>query len=72
MLTSVPARYEHGQIILAEVPANIQSPEVLVTFHVAENKKTSKRKREGYGMFKGLIQVPKDFNEPMEDLDDYM
>ena len=72
MRTSVPAKYEHGQIILAEVPANIQSSDVLFTFLVSERNHSPKGKRGGYGIYKGQTEGPKDFNAPMDEFEEYM
>ncbi|WP_375434388.1 DUF2281 domain-containing protein [uncultured Hymenobacter sp.] len=32
----------------------------------------AERRQQGFGRFKGLIEVPDDFNEPLDDFKDYM
>jgi hypothetical protein len=68
MYTTIKGRYEKGRLILEEAPPADEA-EVLVTFtQVNGNDKTP---RFGYG--KGTFgKLPADFNEPLEDLKDYM
>jgi hypothetical protein len=71
MLTAVKGIYKNGQIILNEKPAIDQDTEVVVTFLVPEPlKKNGKEIR--IGSMEGQFEVPDDFNEPLDDLKDYM
>ena len=70
MLASVTGIYENGQIVLSESPPSIQRSKVVVTFLDENNDASIKNTRIG-GM-KGLIDLPDDFNEPLDDLKDYM
>lgn len=71
MLTTIKGTYSHGQIILSENPLVQSTTEVIVTFltNESEEKKLSKRKMGG---LEGKVPLPEDFNEPLEDLKDYM
>jgi Protein of unknown function (DUF2281) len=67
MLTTIEGIYENGQITLDHKPLDIQKAEVTVVF---KEKKSLNKKRK-LGTLKGLIQVPDDFNEPLEDLEQF-
>ena len=71
MLTTIKGYYDHGTIVLNETPPVVVKTEVMVTFlteDVVENK-SIKRKLGG---FEGQVNIPDDFNEPLNDLADYM
>ena len=70
MLTTIKGYYENGQITLEEKPPVIEKTEVMITFlkslpAVNQNWRTP-------GGLKGKVSLPDDFNEPIEDLKDYM
>jgi hypothetical protein len=70
MLTAIKGYYEKGQVILQE-DAPVQSrTEVIVTFLTSESDDFSGKRIPG-GL-KGKIAIPGDFNEPLDDLKDYM
>jgi hypothetical protein len=70
MLTTIKGVYQNGQIILEERPPEIDDAEVLVTF--TKLKKTEKKNRI-FGAGKDLVlYVSPDFNEPLDDLKEYM
>jgi len=70
MLTTVRATYRQGQIIWHETPPANADAEVIVTFH--EKQKPSVRKPRKAGSLAGRGSIPDDFNEPLDDLKDYM
>jgi len=71
MLTSVKGFYENGKIVLDELPKTDEKMEVIVTF-TKEIKEQPKQKRQ-FGSMKGIvIRMDDDFNEPLDDLKDYM
>lgn len=70
MLTTVTGTYKNGQVILDEIPNINEQAKVFVTF-LAENENALPQKRR-LGSLKGKIGLPDDFNEPLEDLNDYM
>jgi len=69
MLTTIKGYYDHGKIILEEEPPVSAKTEVIVTFLREETKPSGIR---FLGSLKGKISVPKDFDEPLDDLKDYM
>jgi hypothetical protein len=71
MLTAIKGIYKNGQIILDEQPNLSKETQVVVTF--LEQTPTPKPKRSiQIGSMEGLFTVPDDFNEPLDDLKDYM
>ena len=80
MLTAIQGTYDHGQIILDEVPAVQKRTKVIVTF-LEEEKDVAQKPRKAdsliekgvrFGSLAGKISIPADFNEPLDDLNDYM
>lgn len=71
MLTTIKGYYDHGQIILEETPPVKSKTEVMVTFLTDQNKSAESMKRK-LGGLEGLVPLPDDFNEPLDDLKDYM
>jgi hypothetical protein len=71
MLTTIKGYYDHGQIILEETPPVKSKTEVMVTFLTNENN-SAKPVRRKLGGLEGLVPLPDDFNEPLDDLKDYM
>ena len=70
MLTAIKGYYEKGKIIMNE-DAPVQSKtDVIITF-LTESDQKSETKRVPGGL-KGKVSLPDDFNEPLEDLKDYM
>lgn len=69
MLTLV-GTYENGQVILTDKPPIQKKMTVYVTF-VEEVVEEQMMKRRA-GSLKGQIHMPDDFNEPLDDLKDYM
>lgn len=71
MLTSVKGFYENGKIVLDELPKTDEKMEVIVTF-TKEIKEQPKQKRQ-FGSAKGILKyMSPDFNEPLDELKDYM
>lgn len=82
MYTAVKGIYENGQVTFTEPAPTNEKSEVIVTFLGAQMKAPatdSLKTREG-GWLKGWFEerglpvptLPDDFNEPLEDLKDYM
>lgn len=69
MLTTIKGIYCNGQIVLDEMPPTKNKSKVVVTF--LEEIKPSFQKRR-LGSLKGKIGIPDNFNEPLDDLKDYM
>jgi len=70
MLTAIKGYYEKGQIILKEDPHINTKTEVIVTF--LPNEKTHQSGKRILGLLEGKIKVSDDFNDPIDDLKDYM
>lgn len=71
MLLTIEGLYEDGKVLLKEEPVNIdEKTEVLVTF-LSKNEKRNAGERK-LGVWQGKYKVSDDFNEPIEDLKDYM
>jgi len=70
MLTAIKGYYEKGKIIMKE-KATVQSKtDVIITFLTEDDKKAPGQRVPG-GL-KGRVSLPDDFNEPLDDLKDYM
>ncbi len=71
MLTTIKGYYDDGQIFLEETPPVKTRTGVMVTFLTEETivKEPAKRKLGG---LEGKVTLPEDFNEPLDDLKDYM
>jgi hypothetical protein len=70
MLTAIKGYYENGQIILREEPPVSEKTEVIITFLTEEN--VEKKTRRQPGGLKGRVTLPDDFDDPVDDLRDYM
>ncbi|MBD0294268.1 MAG: DUF2281 domain-containing protein [Flavisolibacter sp.] len=71
MLTTIKGYYENGRIILKEEPPVTEKTEVIVTFLTEKNEMGTNKKRTPGGL-KGRVTLPEDFNDPIDDLKDYM
>ena len=72
MLTTIQGIYDNGKIILTEEPPEKETKaEVLITFLPKKISESSEGKRK-LGGLEGKVSIPDDFNEPLEDLKDYM
>jgi hypothetical protein len=69
MLTAIKGYYEKGKIILKEDAPVQERTDVIVTF-LTENQE-SNRKRVPGGLA-GKVSLPDDFDNPLDDLKDYM
>ena len=71
MLTTIKGFYEQGKVYLQEEAPVTAKTEVIVTF-LSEGHHTDAGKKRMPGGLKGKVTIPDDFNEPLEDLKDYM
>jgi len=71
MLTTIKGYYDHGQIVLEETPPIKSKTEVMVTFltDISPVNKTAKRTLGG---LEGKVNLPDNFNEPLDDLNKYI
>ena len=70
MLTTVKGYYDHGKIVLDEDVSVAEKTAVIVTF--LEETGVNGNKQRIPGALKGKVTLPEDFNDPLEDLKDYM
>lgn len=70
MLMTIKGIYDKGQIVLEETPSIKDKSKVVVTF-LDEIKPAACLKRR-LGSLKGKVSIPDDFNEPLDDLKEYM
>jgi hypothetical protein len=72
MLTAIQGTYENGQVTLKETPKTDHKMNVIVTFLEEEMLNVQILKPRIPGSLKGKIRISDDFNEPLEDLKEYM
>ncbi len=73
MLTTIKGIYEYGKIILTEEPPVKTKADVMITFLPTEETKIPDGKQKiTLGLLEGKIKLPDDFNEPLDDLKEYM
>lgn len=71
MLTTIKGYFDAGQITLQEpAPVNVKT-EVIITFLTEDRTETKPFKRK-LGGLEGMVNLPDNFNDPLEDLKDYM
>jgi hypothetical protein len=70
MLTSIEGFYENGEIHLDEIPQIKDKIKIVVTFLSKIEVNPAPKRR--LGSLIGKISLPGDFNEPLDDLKDYM
>ena len=71
MLTTIEGIYEDGQVTFKETPPLKKKVKVLVTF-MEETDSSRLLKKRPLGTMKGTIKMSDDFNDPIDDLKDYM
>jgi len=76
MYTAIKGIYDNGQVILEETPPTAGKMKVLITFLEEEGVVQSERQL-GSLLRLGALQgktynIPDDFNEPLDDLKEYM
>ena len=74
MYTAIKGVYENGQIRLMEDPPPIKNSEVIITFLNDTEERQPQQNNKGVrlGSLQGKFSIPDNFNEPLEDLKDYM
>ena len=71
MLTTIQGYYEKGRIILKEEAPVTEKTDVMVTFLTEKGNNDKNRKRIPGGL-KSKVSLPDDFNDPIDDLKEYM
>ena len=71
MLLTIEGTYENGEVRLKELPKGLkEKADVLITFLPKTQTKNSGKRT--LGVWKGKYSIPEDFNEPLDDLKEYM
>lgn len=70
MFTAIKGTYEGGKIIFSEEPPIQTKSEVIITFLTQDVEYMPLVRK--LGGLEGKVTLPDDFNEPFEDLKDYM
>lgn len=72
MLLTIEGTYEKGKIKLKELPKGVEDvSKVIITF-LPKNVESQPIKKRQLGVWEGKYRIPENFNEPLEDLKDYM
>ena len=72
MLTAIKGIYANGKVILTEEPPLTTKTDVIVTFLSDEENQKDGKQKIILGLLEGKIDTPDDFDEPIDDLKDYM
>ncbi len=72
MLTTIKGVYDHGQITLTEQPPVMTKANVIITFLYEEETKIPAPGKRLFGGLEGMLKLPDDFNEPLDEMKDYM
>ncbi len=72
MLTAIKGIYQNGRVILEEPAPTNETVPVLVTFLEKEEQPGNLKPKRVIGSLEGKISIPDDFNEPLDDLKEYM
>ena len=71
MLTTIEATYENGQVVWEEQPPVRTKMKVLVTF-MDEGEPVPTDNVVRFGSLKGKITISDDFNDPLDDMNEYV
>ncbi len=71
MRTIIEGVYENGQILLARQPKVSVRTKVTVIFEEISDSDTVHKKRP-FGISKGAFEISPDFDDPLDDLKEYM
>lgn len=75
MYTAVNGIYEDGQLILMEQPPTTRRSKVVILFldeTISDSTGTGSSAGVRLGSLAGQYAIPEDFNEPLDDLKEYM
>jgi len=71
MLFTIKGYYDDGKITLQEIPPVKTKTEVMVTFLTDDGTENIQPKRK-LGGLEGKVTLPDNFNEPLNELNNYM
>lgn len=74
MYTAIKGIYENGKIRFMEEPPVKTKAEVVITFLTGQDEAANEvtNKKVLLGLLEGKIKLPEDFNDPIDDLKEYM
>ncbi|MCF2490636.1 hypothetical protein [Dyadobacter sp. CY347] len=77
MYTAVKGIYENGELKFTETPPSIEKSEVVILFMDEKDESVFLDEKPRFGVILGSLankglRLPDDFNDPMDDLKDYM
>lgn len=77
MYTAVKGIYENGVLKFTETPPSIEKSEVVILFMDEQNENEFSEKKAKSGVVLGSLankgfEIPDNFNNPIDDLNDYM
>ncbi len=74
MYAAIKGIYENGKITFTEEPPVKSKAEVVITFLTGQEQDEANnlKRKVTMGLLEGKIKLPADFNEPLDDLKDYM
>jgi len=77
MYTAVKGIYENGVLKFTETPPSIEKSEVVILFMDEQNENEFSGKKAYSGVVLGSLankgfKIPDNFNDPIDDLNDYM
>lgn len=72
MLLTISGTYENGHISLEEMPQTNHKVKVFVTFMEEITMEVKPKQERLLGSMKGSFKLSSDFNDPLDDLKDYM
>ncbi|GAB4014512.1 hypothetical protein GCM10028808_37170 [Spirosoma migulaei] len=74
MYTAINGIYEDGQFTLTESPPKVKKSKVVILFLEDQETGSPTKPQKGVklGSLEGQYQIPENFNEPLDDLNEYM
>ncbi len=73
MQIAIQGTFENGQIKLKSLPPQNMKTDVIVVFESQENEQSEPKKGVRLGSLAGMgYSIPDDFDEPLDDLKEYM
>ena len=71
MYATINGIFENGTLLMLETPPTVKKSKVVITF-MEELEMPAKSIKRKLGGLEGKISIPDDFNEPLDDLKEYM
>ena len=71
MYATINGIFENGILLMLETPPTVKKSKVVITF-MEELEIPAKPMKRKLGGLEGKISIPDDFNEPLDDLKEYM